>query len=412
MKTLLLSAYDAHSHKRWRKGLIDAFPKWQWAVLALPPRYFSWRIRGNSLTWARGEAARTLRQGWDLIIATSMTDLSALRGLVPEIAGVPVVVYFHENQFAYPASTDTFRSIEPQLLNIYTALAGNLLLFNSEFNRRTLIDGAARLLKRFPDCVPAGVCEEMERKSRVLPVPLEDSLFIATRDAPRDSSVAWKHRWAQGYQGAVSAGVLVISWAARWEYDKGPDRLLCILQGLKAKGVDFLLNLMGQSFRSCPEAFKRIQRDFAQHLLAVGYVQDAETYRDTLRNSHVFLSTAYHEFQGLAVMEAAIAGCTPLVPDEQCYPEYYPESLRYTGVADAVVKLASLAAQVREHSPLPRVEFETFSWKQQRRAYEDSLNRLVRKEYSANKTGVLGTSAEGSVPPIDTDRRETNNPAQ
>ncbi|MDP5208731.1 DUF3524 domain-containing protein [Microbulbifer sp. 2205BS26-8] len=80
--------------------------------------YFSWRIRGNSLTWARGGAARTLRQDWDLIIATSMADLSALRGLVPEIAGVPVVVYFHENQFAYLASADITRSIEPQILNI------------------------------------------------------------------------------------------------------------------------------------------------------------------------------------------------------------------------------------------------------------------------------------------------------
>ncbi|MDP5208732.1 DUF3524 domain-containing protein [Microbulbifer sp. 2205BS26-8] len=167
--------------------------------------------------------------------------------------------------------------------------------FNSEFNRRTMIDGAARLLKRFPDGVPMGACEEMERKSRVLPVPLEDSLFIAARNATPEPSVARKYRWTQGYQGAIPPGVLVIRWAARWEYDKGPERLLCILRGLKSKGVDFLLNLMGQSFHSCPEALMRIQRDFAQHLLVVGYVQNAETYRDILRNSHVFLSTAQHE---------------------------------------------------------------------------------------------------------------------
>ncbi|MFC6979090.1 tRNA-queuosine alpha-mannosyltransferase domain-containing protein [Microbulbifer taiwanensis] len=51
---MLLSAYDADSHKRWRRGLVAAIPEWQWTQLTLPPRYFSWRIRGNSLSWGRG----------------------------------------------------------------------------------------------------------------------------------------------------------------------------------------------------------------------------------------------------------------------------------------------------------------------------------------------------------------------
>ncbi len=75
MRILLLSAYDAHSHRRWRQGLVDAFPDWQWTVLTLPPRNFLWRIRGNSLSWAFSER-ETLEQPYDLVIATSMTDLS------------------------------------------------------------------------------------------------------------------------------------------------------------------------------------------------------------------------------------------------------------------------------------------------------------------------------------------------
>ncbi|GAB2881527.1 DUF3524 domain-containing protein [Microbulbifer echini] len=371
MKVLLLSAYDADSHKRWRKGLVAAFPEWQWTVLTLPPRYFSWRIRSNSLTWARGENAQTLRQTWDLIIATSMTDLSALRGLAPEIVGVPTAVYFHENQFAYPSSSDAFRSLEPQLLNIYTALAGDLLLFNSEYNRRTLLEGAAKLLKRFPDCVPAGVCEEIERKSQVLPVPLEDALFIKEF---LEVDFTWNHRWPQGYQGEVTEDILIISWAARWEYDKGADRLLKILEGLKENKVKFLLNLMGQSFRNSPEEFERIKQEFSQNLLVVGYVESEQLYRQTLRNSHVFLSTAYHEFQGLAVMEAAVAGCTPLVPDEQCYPEFYPEKLRYLGVGDAVVRLEAMFKKVQCVEGLDKLDFQNFSWASHRYKYLRALN--------------------------------------
>ncbi|MFA0809932.1 tRNA-queuosine alpha-mannosyltransferase domain-containing protein [Microbulbifer epialgicus] len=373
MKVLLLSAYDADSHKRWRKGLVAAFPEWQWSALTLPPRYFSWRIRGNSLTWARGEAAQTLKQEWDLIIVTSMTDLSALRGLVPEIVGIPTVVYFHENQFAYPISSDAFQSIEPQLLNIYTALAGDLLLFNSEYNRRTLIEGAAKLLKRFPDCVPQGVCEEIERKSQVLPVPLEDKIFEKKKNM---ADFSWNHRWEQGYQGKVPKDSLIISWAARWEYDKGADRLLQILQSLKERKVSFLLNLMGQSFRNSPREFEQIKQEFANYLLVVGYVEDAKTYWQTLRNSHVFLSTAYHEFQGLAVMEAAVAGCTPLVPDEQCYPELYPEKFRYINVDNAVGKLEASAEAIKREEPLFKMALDSFSWGRAKKLYDECLSSL------------------------------------
>src|SRR5690606_31607509 len=55
MRILLLSAYDADSHRRWREGLVRELPQHAWTVLALPPRHFSWRIRGNALSWAFGE---------------------------------------------------------------------------------------------------------------------------------------------------------------------------------------------------------------------------------------------------------------------------------------------------------------------------------------------------------------------
>ena len=49
---LLLSAYDALSHRYWRKGMVDALSDHMFAVHTLPHRYFSWRFRGNPLTWS------------------------------------------------------------------------------------------------------------------------------------------------------------------------------------------------------------------------------------------------------------------------------------------------------------------------------------------------------------------------
>ena len=98
MRILLLSAYDAQSHKYWRQGLVAQFPEHDWTQLVLPGRYFSWRIRGNSMQWALGERA-TLDQPYDLVIATSMVDLASLKGFVPNLATIPSMLYFNENQF-------------------------------------------------------------------------------------------------------------------------------------------------------------------------------------------------------------------------------------------------------------------------------------------------------------------------
>ena len=127
MRILLLSAYDAHSHRRWRQGLVDAFPDWQWTVLTLPPRNFLWRIRGNSLSWAFAER-ETLLQPYDLLVATSMTDLAALKGMVPALAKVPAMVYCHENQFAYPDQRE-LQSMEPEFVSLYAVLAAERVLF-------------------------------------------------------------------------------------------------------------------------------------------------------------------------------------------------------------------------------------------------------------------------------------------
>ena len=131
MHILLLNAYDTDSHKSWCQGLMNQLSQYKWQCLTLPGRYFSWRIRGNALSFAYGEQANLLKQKYDLIIATSMVDLATLKGLVPHLAQIPSVLYFHENQFAYPKSQAQHASIEPQMVNLYAALSADKVIFNS-----------------------------------------------------------------------------------------------------------------------------------------------------------------------------------------------------------------------------------------------------------------------------------------
>lgn len=329
MHFLLLSAYDAASHRHWREMLVAGFPQHQWTVLALPPRHFNWRMRGNALSWAMN-AGEILRQPYDRIIVTSQTDLATLRGLVPELAGAAVLAYFHENQFAYPDSDSPRQhspGIEARITSIYTALAADQVIFNSQYNLNTFLDGSGRLLGMMPDHVPAGIVETLSRKSHVLPVPLAEASFVQPIRQPGER--------------------LTLVWNHRWEYDKAPDRLYELLKRLKQDGLDFCIHVMGQQFRRRPGAFERIEREFADRIGQWGYVQNKAEYREVLRRSDIVLSTVLHDFQGLAMLEAMAAGCLPVAPRRLAYPEYIPDECLADSFADEPLKDAeSLAEKV------------------------------------------------------------------
>lgn len=310
MKILLLSAYDAPSHKRWRENLAAALPEYEWTMCSLPARYFNWRIRGNSLTFAY-DYADTLNQTYDLLIVTSMVDLSALRGFVPALCAIPTIVYFHENQFAYPTSQTQQSLVEPQILTLYTALCGDAVVFNSEFNRTSFFTGAKALLKKLPDCVPKGLLENLQKKTQVLPVPLEDALF-------KERSSSLKNAQSR----------LQIVWNHRWEYDKNPELLLKTLEKLELVfngNLPFDLHVVGQQFRERPKEFEKIKALLTRtkSLGCWGFLFSVSEYRELLSGCHIVLSTASHDFQGLAVLEAVAAGCLPLLPLRQAYPEWF-----------------------------------------------------------------------------------------
>ncbi|GGO81687.1 glycosyl transferase family 1 [Marinobacterium nitratireducens] len=373
MRILLLSAYDAASHRSWHLGLKARFPRYDWTVLTLPARYFAWRLRGNSLSWAFGER-ETLSRPYDLVIATSMTDLSALRGLVPNLAGIPTLVYFHENQFAYPRSGRETNTVEPQVLNLYTALCADRILFNSAYNRDSLIEGARRLLKRLPDRVPPGLPEHLAGRAEVLPVPLADEHFLAP------AGFDPRHPWRAGN----AHGPIRIVWASRWEFDKGPDRLLAILRELERRGLDYRLALLGERFRHTPEQFDTIGTEFAHRLDQFGYAASPEEYRGWLQGADLVLSTAIHEFQGLSVLEAVAAGCIPVLPDRQAYPELFGAQYLYRDcgadieqearcAADALI---SQAQKLRDSGAcVPSVE--RFSWATLGKEYGRLIEQLT-----------------------------------
>lgn len=295
----LLSAYAAASHRAWAEQLIASQHRFEWQRLELPGRHFAWRIRGNPLSWLDTLPTSTP----DLIVATSMVDLATLKGLHPRLAAVPCLLYFHENQFAYPVSPQQVKSLEPQMVQLYGALTADRVAFNSEYNRDTFIDGVHALLTRMPDAVPEDVPQRILHRSMVLPVPI--------------------HPVAAGQRDPK-----LILWNHRWEYDKAPEIFAAAILALAESGIEFRLALLGGRGRTPHQSLTDLRRKIPQYIITDDRV-DVHSYRSLLGRAGIVVSTARHEFQGLSILEAASAGARPLVPDALCYPEYLGETYRY-----------------------------------------------------------------------------------
>lgn len=349
MKVLLLSAYAARSHVHWQRSLEVMLDDWQWCVLSLPPRHFSWRIRGNALYWSMQERA-VLEDSYDLVIATSMVDLATLRGLVPALARLPTVVYFHENQFEYPQGRLQHSLLDAQITSLYSALAADCIAFNSQYNRDSFLAGCRSLLRKLPDKIPPGVLSSLETKAVLLAVPY-DPIF------DRENLESALPRWP-GRSRAVIGKPLRLVWVGRFEHDKGAESLLSILRQLDMTQLDYELAMVGQQFRQSPAVFNDIQSAYSSRLVHFGYIESRMDYRGLLLAADVVLSTALHEFQGLAVMEAVASGCLPVVPARLVYPECYPPRFCYGSFPEDPEREAKSAAVLLWHLAGEIAEFD------------------------------------------------------
>ncbi|OZG72254.1 glycosyltransferase [Hahella sp. CCB-MM4] len=352
-RILLLSAYDIDSHRSWREGLVEHLGEHEWTVLTLPARHFRWRIRGNPINWWMTRKD-DLSRSYDLVIATSMVDCATLRGLFPNLIRSRWVVYFHENQLAYPVSDEQHSSIDPAVVNVYSAMACDHVVFNSQHNRHSFISGLEGLIDRLPDFVDKTLSEAVAGKSSVIPVPLQDDLFQDEFNHQQEGTVA-------------SRQLPTIVWNHRVEYDKGLDELYAILAELRYQTREFRLLLLGKRFRQHPEVFQRIADEFHEHIVVNAYAGSRREYLSWLQRSDVVLSTALHEFQGLSVMEAVALGCRPVVPDRLSYPEMFPASCRYDSVSQAV-------ELIRTAFERPVISMQRFSWSSMIPLYRDLVN--------------------------------------
>lgn len=329
LRVLALEPYYGGSHKAVLDCLVDHLP-FEWTLLTLPARKWKWRMRGAAITMA-AETRRLADEAggeppWDVVIASTFINLAEWRGLSGSaVAGIPAIVYFHENQLLYPNRHTAEWDMQFPLTNITSALSAERCVFNTAWNMDGFLREIPGFLREFPDHLPTGVVEAIGERSVVLPPPFDPSEFDAVRPSrSRRCRIVWPHRW---------------------EHDKDPESFFSAVAELADEGLDFEVAVAGQAFRETEEAMRSDASRLGDRLVRCGEPTSRSDYASLLASADIAVSTALNEFFGLAMIEACYAGCTPVVPDRLAYPEIYPDHFRYRDREHLVAMLRSLVLE-------------------------------------------------------------------
>ena len=355
----LISPYHTGSHKAWAEGY-KGHSRHDVQLFTLAGRFWKWRMQGAAVELAAQTEKLCEVHPPDLILATDMTNLPAWLALMRRVlpAQSRTALYMHENQLTYPWRPGEKPDLTYAMVNWLSQLCADMVVFNTEFHRRSWFAALPNLLKHFPDYNHLDKIEEVEARSHVMPVGID----VQPESHRRDSS-----------------GLPLILWNQRWEYDKRPDRFFRLLYRLEEAGHNFRLGVAGENFRNVPVEFEEAAKRLAHRIDHWGFLTSRKDYLALLRKADIVISTADHEFFGISILEAIQAGVFPLLPNRLSYPELVPSDLHaaclYEDEDDLYKKAVARLDMPRRAPPsLRRAVQERYSWPVVAASYDNQFN--------------------------------------
>lgn len=306
---LIIEPFYTGSHKQLIDDLVPALQKkYKVLLYTLPGKKWHWRARTSALYFV--QTVPHVNCNVKTLFCSSVLNLTELLGMRPDLMACVAnkIVYFHENQLVYPVREAKERDFQYGYNQITTCLAADKVLFNSQYNLTSFVQNIGSFLKLQPDFRPdkEQLVSSVEKKSSVVYFPVNLPEYGTER---RSSS---------------SADVLHIVWPHRWEHDKDPETFFRVLFKLKDEQLNFKVSVLGETFEDVPEIFATAEKLLGEkHLVHFGRLESKQDYLQVLSTADVVVSTALHEFFGVAVIEAASSGCLPLLPERLVYPEIY-----------------------------------------------------------------------------------------
>lgn len=360
----MLESFYSGSHALFADGLV-AHSSHDIDLITMPGENWRWRILGSALYFA--EKAVSL-DSYDGLIVTDLFNLPDFLALTGGHK-LPVLVYYHENQITYPQPPGDRHAFQTGIVNITTALAADRVIFNSKHHMTGFISAAGEFLNKTPDCPPANLQETIAQKASVLYPGVS---MTATPPAAFPSPSSSLHP--------------LIIWNHRWAYDKNGKPFFHALDAIADQGVDFRLAILGENFGRIPPAFADARERFQDRIVQFGYVKSRRQYLNWLTRGDIVVSTANQENFGMAVVEAALCGCIPLLPGRLSYPEIIPPAFHdaclYKNQDDLISKLAALLTNARQRSALKEpigTAMQPYLWENRIGEFDGILETLAER---------------------------------
>ena len=363
MDVLFIETFYGGSHKSFADQWI-AHSSHNYHLQTLPPRFWKWRQAGSALFLSES-IPRPEEKKFDAVMVSGMIDLGQLKAFRPDLP--PAMLYIHENQFAYPLQAGEQRDFRYGLTDLANILSAETAVFNSFFNRDTFFEECRSLFRRLPDAIPRNAVEKALGKSEVIYPGID--IRAISREPPNSSE---KNK------------VPLIIWNHRHEHDKNPETAFRVLKKLSRRKIPFRLALLGERFEKSPPAFDMARRELTEHIVVDDFPGREDYYR-WLRRGDIVISTAIQENFGLSVIEAAAAGCRPLLPRRLAYPEVLPLWAQWACLWDneqeLEEKIEKLLGQTEEqrkslNRPLSRW-MEKYGWESQAGKLDSMLEKTA-----------------------------------
>lgn len=372
LQVVLLEPYFTGSHRAWAEGW-QRHSAHQIHLLTQPGTHWRHRMMASAVPLAEMLREHMVTHGRpDVIVASDMVDLATFLGLCrEELAGVPAVMYLHENQLTQPVSPNGMGGRRDRHLgwtNWRSMLAATEVWFNSLWQRDSMIVALRELLAggRAEDD-QTGLMAAAQTTWRTRPVGCDLGDLLT---ADRISS-------------SVERGEPLVLWNHRWAHDKGLDVAVASLRSLADQGEQFRVAVVGFDDHHDPRRVHALLGPLGDRVVHQGWLP-ADEYRDLLRSADVVLASARQENFGIAVVEAVSAGCVPVVPDALAYPETISDpALRYAP--------GRLTTQLRE------VLADLEGWRLRTEPVRESLSRYDWSEVAPADDAVLEALVAGSV---------------
>ncbi len=360
MKFLFIETFSIGSHSLFAHGLAD-HSSHMIDIIEMPGENFRWRMLGAAIYQA--DNIPNIDQ-YDGVIVTDLFNLTDFKALVGAKCP-PVMVYFHENQLTYPQPVGDKSVFMLGMINITTALAADMVFFNSTMQQDAFLKAVPEFLNRGRDFTPKGIAEKISQKSNVL-YPGITLPPVAEVDSQKQTDPP------------------LIVWSHRWGFDKNHQLFFNVLEKLQEQGFDFRLALLGENFGKIPDEFIQAQKTFEDKIVQFGYVPSRIEYINWLKQGTIIISTAIQENFGMSVIEAMIMGCIPLLPNRLSYPEILPEEFHeqflYKNKYDLIEKLSqilsNMAAYEETKKKLAR-KMKSFLWENVISSYDQALDQLA-----------------------------------